>query len=177
MKNELLESIIEAQKDRNGKLVDLVNRFKPLMNKYAYRLGYEDAFWDIQLRFIEIILSLNTNRLEALEYTELLTYICACMHNAYISLSKANCQYKELFFPVSEIYEQAEEGKCDDYKELIFSDIKCVLNELEFDVVFKHFFAGIKIDDIATQKGVSRQAVNQIKNRAIKKLRTAFDET
>lgn len=94
MKNELLESIIEAQKDRNGKLVDLVNRFKPLMNKYAYRLRYEDAFFDIQLRFIEIILNLNTNRLEALEYAELLTYICACVHNAYISLSKANCQYK-----------------------------------------------------------------------------------
>jgi len=177
MKNELLESIIEAQKDRNGKLVDLVNRFKPLMNKYAYRLRYEDAFFDIQLRFIEIILNLNTNRLEALEYAELLTYICACVHNAYISLSKANCQYKELFLPVSEIFEQAEEGVYDDYKELIFSDVKTVLTDSEFDVVYKHFFTGMKIEDIATQKGVSRQAVNQIKNRAIKKLRKAFEET
>ena len=177
MKNELLESIIEVQKDRDGKLIDLINRFKPLISKYAYRLGYEDAFWDMQLRFIEIILSLNTNRLEALEYTELLTYICACVHNAYISLSKASCQYKEMFFPVSEIFEQAEEGIYDDYKELILSDVKNVLTDSEFDVVFKHFFAGMKIDDIATQKGVSRQAVNQIKNRAIKKLRKAFEET
>ena len=54
--------------------------------------------------------------------------------------------------------------------------LKKYLSGNEFDVIYKHFFCGLTINDIALIKGVSRQAVNQVKARAIKKLSGVFEK-
>ncbi len=54
--------------------------------------------------------------------------------------------------------------------------LKKYLTENEFDVIYKHFFCGFTVSDIALIKKVSRQAVNQVKTRAIKKLSNAFEK-
>lgn len=47
------QSILDVQNGNKEGLLELLNQFKPLLNKYSRKLGYEDAFYDLQLSFIE----------------------------------------------------------------------------------------------------------------------------
>ena len=62
MKNSLLIKIINAQKNHEEDLLGLVNDFVPLIKKYATKMSSEDAFADLRLEFIEIILGIDTER-------------------------------------------------------------------------------------------------------------------
>lgn len=48
----LSEAIASAQHNNPDSLLALIEKFKPLLKKYAYKLHYEDAYYDLQLDFI-----------------------------------------------------------------------------------------------------------------------------
>lgn len=48
------ETIASAQHNNSESLLALIEKFKPLLKKYAYKLHYEDAYYDLQLDFIQI---------------------------------------------------------------------------------------------------------------------------
>lgn len=45
----LKDSIAAAQQKDSNALLALIEKFKPLLKKYAYKLHYEDAYYDLQL--------------------------------------------------------------------------------------------------------------------------------
>ena len=55
----LSEAITSAQHNNPDSLLALIEKFKPLLKKYAYKLRYEDAYYNLQLDFIQIVLSIN----------------------------------------------------------------------------------------------------------------------
>ncbi|MBQ4547562.1 MAG: sigma-70 family RNA polymerase sigma factor [Oscillospiraceae bacterium] len=176
MKNSLLTKIIDAQKNHEEDLVQLINDFTPLLKKYATKMNGEDAFADLRLEFIEIILGINAEKFSNYVEPQILSYIKISVHNAYIKLSKRKCEYENNTFPVEDIRDEIEKSHCDEYENVFLEDLKKYLTENEFDVIYKHFFCGLTINDIALIKGVSRQAVNQVKARAIKKLSGVFEK-
>ena len=48
----LKDTIAAAQRNDEESLLALIEKFKPLLKKYAYKLHYEDSFFDLQLDFI-----------------------------------------------------------------------------------------------------------------------------
>ena len=176
MKNSLLTKIINAQKNHEEDLVQLINDFTPLLKKYATKMNYEDAFADLRLEFIEIILGISTEKFSNYAEPQILCYIKISVHNAYIKLSKIKCDYENNAFPVEDIRDEIEKSHYDEYENIFLEDIKKYLTENEFDVIYKHFFCGFTVSDIALIKKVSRQAVNQVKTRAIKKLSNVFEK-
>lgn len=176
MKNSLLVKIINAQKNHEEDLLGLINDFAPLIKKYATKINSEDAFADLRLEFIEIILGIDTERFSNYEEPQILSYIKTSVYNAYIKLSKKKCNYENNTFPVEDIRDEIEKSHYDEYENVFLEDLKKYLTENEFDVIYKHFFCGLPINDIALIKGVSRQAVNQVKTRAIKKLSGVFEK-
>lgn len=176
MENSLLNKIIEAQNDHEEKLTVLIEDFTPLLKKYASRMNYEDAFADLRLEFIEIILGIDPKRFVSYKEAQMLSYIKISVRNAYIRLSKIKCEREKNSFLVEDIRDEIEKSQTDNYERIFLYDIKKYLSDSEFDVIYKHFFCGITIKDIALLKGVSRQAVNQIKNRAINKLSKVFEK-
>lgn len=176
MKNSLLVKIINAQKNHEEDLLSLVNDFIPLIKKYATKMNSEDAFADLQLEFIEIILGINTEKFSNYAEPQILSYIKISVHNAYIKLSKRKCDYENNTFPVEDVRDELEKSLYDEYENIFLQDIKKYLTENEFDVIYKHFFCGFTVNDIALHKGISRQAVNQVKTRAIKKLSNVFEK-
>ena len=176
MENSLLNKIIEAQNDHEEKLTVLIEDFTPLLKKYASRMNYEDAFADLRLEFIEIILGIDPKRFVSYKEAQMLSYIKISVRNAYIRLSKIKCEREKNSFLVEDIRDEIEKSQTDNYERIFLYDIKKYLSDSEFDVIYKHFFCGITINDIALLRGVSRQAVNQIKTRAINKLSKAFEK-
>ena len=55
----LKDTIAAAQRNDEESLLALIEKFKPLLKKYAYKLHYEDSFFDLQLDFIQIVTTLN----------------------------------------------------------------------------------------------------------------------
>lgn len=176
MKISLLGKIIKAQKNHNEDLENIIKDFTPLIRKFASKLYYEDAFADLQLEFIEIILCIDTERFRNYEESQILSYIKISMKNAYIKLSrKAHIDEMNIFY-VEDVRDELEKSHYDDYESVFFEDVKKFLTPNEFDVIYKHFFCGLTISNIASAKGISRQAANQLKSRAIKKLSKVFEK-
>ena len=60
----MLGALIQnAQENSEEDMLALIERFKPLMVKYARKLNYEDAYNDIVLCFITLIKSQNLCKL------------------------------------------------------------------------------------------------------------------
>jgi len=51
----LYKSIVEYQNGNNEHVEELIEKFSPLLKKYAYKLKYEDALSDLILIFIETL--------------------------------------------------------------------------------------------------------------------------
>lgn len=176
MKISLLDKIIKAQENHNKDLENIIEDFTPLIRKFASKLYYEDAFADLRLEFIEIILGINIDLFRNYEEGQILSYIKISMKNAYIKLSRKACIDEMNVFYVEDVRDELEKSHYDNYENVFFEDVKKYLTPNEFDVIYKHFLCGLTISNIASAKGISRQAVNQLKSWAIKKLSKVFEE-
>lgn len=176
------EEILKSKTDSSA-LVKLIERFGPLLNKYAKKLSTEDAYADLQLKFIEMILQFNPNTMRSSDDPYILSYLSRSMHNHYILLSKQK-QSNNLVFPISSM------GKADEYN-VDFFDKLCMPttdNHMcdEFDFLYKNltayeanivimvYFYRFTIREVAMHFEVSSSAISQAKSNAIKKLKKMF---
>ena len=160
-----------AQKQRGEALLPIIQKFLPLLKKYAFKLNYEDAFSDLQLFLISLIVKIDTEQFST--EGQLVSYIHISLKNEYIHISKKKNQEGKIIL-FAEFYE--EDKKCDKTNDMMFKELKLYLSQSEYDVIFNHYYLGTSISQIAKEKRISRQAVNQIKNRALKKLRAIFEK-
>ena len=59
----IIDKIKCAQAGNQEAMLDLINKFMPLLKKYCYKLGYEDSLEDLQLEFITLIFTFKTDNL------------------------------------------------------------------------------------------------------------------
>lgn len=71
-------------------------------------------------------------------------------------------------------YAEVSLSSYDNYNILLTLSLNKILNQQEFLVIYTIYFLGYSSADIAQASGISRQAVNQTKVRALKKLRNAL---
>lgn len=101
----------------------------------------------------------------------MLLYFSKSLKNEYIRLSKEsdkknkNESYidNELLYDCNKIESNIE----------ILDSIR-ILTTYEREIIKLIFFNGYKASDIAQKTGKSRQAINQVKNRALKKLKKEY---
>lgn len=87
MKNLELWAVSAANGDQTAKL-EIINQFRPLLRKYAYKLNYEDAFYDLELKLLEILTMPFFNNPQNTE-EQIVSYIHRAIVNEYIRLNKA----------------------------------------------------------------------------------------
>lgn len=168
----LRELLDDAEKHDEKAMVELIERFSPLFKKYALKLGYEDAYEDIILWFIELV---KSGKLASLQEKVIVSYIQVSVMNYYNKkIRKIIESRKEIV--LSDLSEEhtylieakiAKEDRQDLFWELNVIDI---LNKSELQLLRLSFYYGYSIAEIARISGKSRQAVNQKKKRALKKL-------
>lgn len=116
---ELINDINAGDKDA---LWELIQRFKPLINKYKRKLGYDGAEEDIILWLVKAVkkykkvrkmINFNDNKITA--------YIAKGMKNEYIRLSKKNVKIKE-----NEL--------------LIFDDKEIIIDNFEYENIENKIF-------------------------------------
>ena len=176
----LYELINSVQRDDKEAMTELIDRFQPLLKKYAAKLNYEDAYEDMVLYYIGLIKNINLNQLICTRDEVIVSYINVSIINFYKKkVLKLINSKKEI--ALSDLTEEqmyyvdvksAVEDETDIFTEF---GLKNLLNDNECRVIYLIYVEGYTTAEIARLSNKSRQAVNQLKNRALKKIKNAFN--
>lgn len=180
----LAEQINMVQNGNNDELVALIEKFDRLLKKYARLLRYEDALNDLQLDFIVLIKNIRLERLQYCNDGVLVNYIVRAVKNSYISHSKraGAVDHTEIgFSDLSEEQMYMVEGQnsvsgTDDFQELMAHIPRGTLTDRETLIIIREFYMGMSSAEISNDLKVSRQSINQTKQKALKKLKRAIEE-
>lgn len=171
----LIDQILAAQNGNENEFLALINRFQGLFSKYGRKLGYEDAKDDLMADFIELIVTCDFKKLNNSSDGAIVNYIVLSCRRHYLH-RRNNLIDHSVSCIATEDLSPAQRNKIE--QQAASWDIipmetvpKEALSKREYQVLFYVYESGLPVTDIAAQLGVSRQNVNQIKKRAIDKLR------
>lgn len=171
MGNWICEELIKYRTGNNTSLEKIINTFNPLISKYSRLLDGEDTKQDLALYLIKVINKISIEKNNFLEDKAIFVYIAKSIRNEYIKLSqkadKKRVNETELNLDVEIGYEDFE-------SEMELLDLFNVLTEKEAYVMKLIYVHYLSISEVADFMEVSRQSINQTKNRALKKLRETY---
>ena len=174
-----MKELIDALPDEAAYL-ELLSRFKRILHKYANALKYEDAYEDLQLFFLSLVYSMR--EMTAMEKGEgaIVNYIVVSIKHHFYSLSKRNNALQEsLFSELSDEQLAIIENLTSEMDETDISELFPVeeaLTQKEEVIIRTLFKEGDSVKEVASKLGISRQAVNQMKVRALKKMRISLNK-
>lgn len=168
--------LVRAQKGDQKAMLELISRFQPLLKKYAKKLGYDDAYEDCLLFFIELVKGMDLNKLSDLKDQAVVSYIKVSVSHFYgKKVRKMIEEEREIAF--SELteeqryYIEAKTAKQDERNFFIELGVDRLLNPNERMILYLVYANGYTIAEIARKCHKSRQTVNQLKMRTLDKLR------
>lgn len=164
--NRLTQMVLSYQQGTQD-AAPLIERFQPLLRHYAGLLPLEDGFEELRLSLIEVLL-----KLPAADFPQkdpdwaVLSYVKRSIYHRYIALSKENQLYRARTAPYQEL--QAAQQNPD---QLFVRRLVDRLPQRQQQVILLEFYLGFRETEIAQMLRISRQAVNQLKKRALHSLR------
>lgn len=171
----LCDLICNAQKGDKEAMLELIQKFSPLFRKYARKLNYEDAYEDIILFYMEMIRSVNLERIVSLEDGAVISYINVSIINYYNKRVRQiiRCEKEVALSDLTEeqkYYVEARAAKLNQTDFFAELGIKSLLSEKEYQIIYQIYEEGYTAAEIARISQQSRQSVNQLKQRALKKI-------
>lgn len=176
----LFETVREAQKGSEEAKLELVERFQPTIRANAWKLNREDGKEEMTLAFLEILESMNLEKLRSREDGVIVAYFKNALRHAYCHKVEESIKQPSVAFSIDNTEEQEREavlaqdgwntaGK-DRYFFTLFEGCS-ELTEKEKEVLTLIYYAGYSATEIAAAWGTSKQNVNQIKRRGLGKLK------
>lgn len=173
MSQNIFSLIVNCQNHSEGALIDIIDKFKPLLSKYSYKLHYDDAFYDLQLAFIEIVYGLPIDNFSDSPESEpfLVSYICKSLYTRYIQLSKKKqelerysmCGEEDL---VEYLGFTSSDGTDFDLSEDVRESMKH-LSAIQKKIIYGIYFMDYSDAELARHLGITRQAVGKTKHKAL----------
>lgn len=170
---ELYKLVECSMKGDKECMLEIINKFKPLIRKYSRKLNYDGSDSDLIICLLETINSIPVNNLEMQKDERIIGYINASIKHKYIYLSK---KYTHIINSETELDTDILGEACEDISEnLIFiNNLVDKLPKLQQEIIKQIYFKGKSVNDMAKQLNISRQAVNKAKNRALKNLKDRY---
>jgi RNA polymerase sigma factor (sigma-70 family) len=156
-------------KDKNA-LMELIQKFSPLMKKYSRKLNYDGAESDLIIGFIEILNKVPLEKTNMKNNKYILGYINTAVKNKFIALSKHNCSILnnevELNLDITGEYkENSIENK------LILKAALLSLPKYQRKIIVEEFCKDKTESELSKELKVSRQAINKTKNTALNNIK------
>lgn len=169
----IIDDICNGQNGDQQAILDLIKKFSPILKKYARKLETEDAYYDLQLEFLETILHLNHTTLRETSDGAMVRYLSQSVYHAYTKLLGHLIDNKvptvsideltdSILYPNSLFYE---------FQNTSIDVPSTILTFQEANIFYHTKILGYSAAELARNLGTSRQNVNQIKRRAVDKLR------
>ena len=176
----LLDQIVRAQQGDQEETLALIRKFAPAIRKWGRKLYEEDGKEDMVLAFLEILHSIKPEQIHRKEDATVVMYIIHSIQNAYFQMLQKHFHQPKIDFSLNATEEMDKEDALsvesaeDAEGDLAFFDLldRCTaLTEKEKQVLILIYFFGYTATEIATAWETSKQNVNQMKQRGLRKLR------
>ncbi|WP_312091557.1 RNA polymerase sigma factor [Aminipila sp.] len=168
-KESLLDLLILAQKDNEEAICYLVRKFQLLIKKFARQLNYDCAETDLIIYLLEFTKKLDTKKIQNYSEGELVNYIVRLLRNKKIDIYRKNNLALEEVHTEKEISTEAVPGF---EEQICLKELLDMLSDKHKKVIIAKYIYGYSDAEIGTSLGISRQAVNKLKNKALEQLRT-----
>ena len=172
----LIDLIRSAQKDNEHAMLQLINRFDKLFQKYGRKLRYEDAKNDLIVDFIELIKTFDFEKINNTSDGAIVNFLVKSTYRFYLKhleifMNKSNMEVPLCDLDSSQV--QILERRLAMQDSLSVSELfpKNVLTLKEQKILIAIYQEGRSVSDVAAFLHVSRQNINQIKKRAESKIR------
>ena len=172
----LIDLIRSAQKDDEHAMLQLINRFDKLFQKYGRKLRYEDAKNDLIVDFIELIKTFDFEKINNTSDGAIVNFLVKSTYRFYLKhleifMNKSNMEVPLCDLDSSQV--QILERRLAMQDSLSVSELfpKNVLTLKEQKILIAIYQQGRSVSDVAAFLHVSRQNINQIKKRAESKIR------
>jgi len=169
---DLKTLLLEANNRDPEAMETLLKKFEPLLNKCAMQLDYYGAESDMTICFIEFVYSLKPEKVAPFSEGELVAFIKRAMNNKKIDL------YRKHKSNITEVPLEYDDEIPDENDFENAACIKAILDELtekQREVVNAKYYGMYSDAEIAEKMKISRQAVNQLKRRALEILTKNFE--
>lgn len=177
---ELEDIIIAAQNLDKDAMYEIITRFDPIISKYTRRMRYDEDFKsDMVLHLIETVYKIDLTKFRIPNDYALINYINNTLYHKYILLSKrqVGIRQSENHFENEDLEEWLgiDESTTEDIDNVLLNNtMKQVLTEREYSCVKLMVIEGLSSAEAAKLLGISRQTVNENKNRGLNKLKAAL---
>ena len=177
----MLYNVVEKAKNGDeDAMMELIRKFGSLLHKYANKLEYEDAYQDYVLYFIELVKSGSLENLKDKNDGAVISYINICVQNYYKKKIQVIIKSKKeaLISDLSEeqqYYIDVLTARSDNHNPVMDYNTQNILNANENRVIYLSYVEGYSTAEIARMSNRTRQAVNQLKHRALDKLKATLD--
>ncbi len=168
MENYCLITLIEKFKMRDMSVFPLIfSEFESLLHYYAAKGKAEDMFQELSVFLVELLYKINLSKFEK-DYTDSLKrYIAVSIGNKYTAFSKADNLLKRN----NMLYESLISVSDDFSQRQFLNDALNILTQKQRKIMLCKYIYNYSDVEIANELGISRQAVNRIKNRAVESMR------
>lgn len=174
----LIELLEKAQKKDDIAMQELLEKFNPLLIKYARQLNveFEDGKQELNLAFIKLVLRLKIEMLVHMPDEVLISYVRKSLYNEFIHISK---RYKKKFYEIAidddavSSLELAYQTN-DMYFGMYINEIEGKLTQREFQIFYYHCFFDMPIEKVAHMVGLSRRSAFRERGKLRKKLHTLY---
>ncbi len=162
----LYKLIKMSQFGDSDSLLKVINRFDPLIKKFAKKLDYEEAETDLVISLIQIIKTVNLSKFSNVLEGALVKYICNSLTNGCIDLFRKYVfkRTKELELDLDIIQIEIDMDSkmfIDDLLNLSF------LTNQQRLILKQSYISEYSDAEIAKMLNISRQAINKTKNRGL----------
>ena len=135
MPAEIHKQILDYQGGDANVALELVEKFKPLIKRYAFFLHREDSFEDLQCFLLSMLKTWDTSRLSSTDDATVTRYIANSVKNEYIALSKQKAKERGTSYLEDATLPQALEyaqktSTCDQYDQLTLQDLNTIFFHL-----------------------------------------------
>ena len=106
----LFETVREAQKGSEEAKLELVERFQPTIRANAWKLNREDGKEEMTLAFLEILESMNLEKLRSREDGVIVSYFKNALRHAYCHKVEESIKQPSVAFSIDNTEEQEREA-------------------------------------------------------------------
>lgn len=172
----LYDQVKSYQAGNQESALEILRSFAPLLKKYAYWLHTEDSYEELQCSLLRALKTMRLDRLSSVSQGVMVRYIQKTIRSQYIRMSKQrNKISSEIMLDDLNTRDTLQYiqrcSSADDYSHLLFSDARQILTSTEYRVIWLLYHENYSAAQTARMLGKTRQAVNQAKQRALRKLR------
>jgi RNA polymerase sigma factor (sigma-70 family) len=167
---DLYDALNRARKDDQDAVCEIIKDFSNTLKKISNGLHYEEANTDMIIELLKIIKSIDIKKFKDSSNKQIAKYIHIHLKKRSLNLLKAK---ENKIFDYLEInYDILADNTMSDIESMVcISMLIELLAKQQKNIIIMEFIHGYSEKQIAEMLGISRQAVNRTKNRALNNLR------